>query len=253
MFKSVLIIDNDIRYVDSLQQKLQSKFDFTYEIVTDFEDIQKITKVSEYDLYFIRLNLHTLPLIDKLDDDEKTIIVLTNKWDEDTRSKILALGVTDYIITDNSAHGMTALNIVQRLVNNKQRNILLVDDSVVILNTLSILLDVQNLNYIKCKSAYEAWDYLNDEQSKKIDLIICDYEMPGMSGYDLTKRVRSKYLKEELPILLLSGTQEESMIAKFLKAGVNDYIPKPFINEEFINRLSNTLNTLEMYRALKYQ
>ncbi len=251
MFKKILIIDNDVRYVNSLQKKLSTKFDFTYDVVNEFEQIQNIENASGYDLYFIRLNIHTISLIDRLSDEEKTVIVLTNKWNDTTREKILALGVSDYIITDNSSNGTISLNIVQRLINNEHINILLVDDSSLILNTLAILLDTQKLNYIKCKSAYEAWAYLSDTESKNIDLIISDYEMPGMNGYELAKRVRSKYPKEELPILLLSGTEENSMIAKFLKAGINDYIPKPFINEEFINRVSNTLNMLEMYRALK--
>ncbi len=249
MFKTTLIIDNDTRYVDTLQQKLQTRFELSYTIVTDFDTITNIHDILAYDLYFIRLNIHTVSLIDTLSDEEKTVIVLTNKYDDKTRNKILSLGVSDYIITDNNSHGAIALNIVQRLANNENITVLLVDDSIVILSSLSILLDTQNLNYVACKSAYEAWEYLNNPESKKIDLIISDYEMPQMNGYELTKRVRSKYTKEELPILLLSGTQENSMIAKFLKAGVNDYIAKPFITEEFINRVSNTLTMLEIYKT----
>ena len=128
---------------------------------------------------------------------------------------------------------------------------MIVDDSSLILNTLSILLDTQNINYVRCKNGVEAWEYINNSDSKGIDLVISDYEMPKMDGYELAKRIRSKYPKEDLPLLILSGTEENAMISKFLKAGVNDYIPKPFINEEFINRVSNTLTMLEMHRALK--
>ena len=250
MLKNALIIDNDIRYLNDLKKKITKNLDLTYKTHSNFNSIYEIEDINEYDLYFIRLNSITTPLIDKLSDDDKIIIVLTNKYDDKTRSLILSLGVSDYIITDNNSHGNIALNIVNRLINNSKLTVMLVDDSSLILNTLCIMLDTQNLNYVRCKNGQEAWDYLNNPNSKTIDLVISDYEMPKMSGYELTKRIRTKYPKEILPILILSGTEENSMIAKFLKVGVNDYIPKPFINEEFINRVANTLTTLELHRKL---
>ncbi len=250
MLKNTLIIDNDIRYVNNLKNKIEKNLNLTYKIHNDFNSIDTIEDIDAYDLYFIRLNTLTIPLIDKLSDEDKIIIVLTNKYDDKTRSIILSLGVSDYIITDNNSHGNIALNIVNRLINNSKLTVMLVDDSSLILNTLSIMLDTQNLNYIRCKNGQEAWEYLNKPDNKTIDLVISDYEMPNMNGYELTKRIRTKYSKEILPILILSGTEENSMIAKFLKAGVNDYIPKPFINEEFVNRVANTLTTLELNRKL---
>ena len=251
MMQNILIIDNDIRYVNILKHKLKDHLDLQCKSVNNFNALDKIEELEKFDLYFIRLHPSTIPLMDRLSDDDKLIIALTNKYDDKTRERILSLGVSDYIITDNNSHGDIAIYLVQRLMNNAQLTVLLVDDSSLILNTLSILLDTQNLNYVRSKNGQEAWDYLNNPESKTIDLVISDYEMPHMDGYELTKRIRSKYDKNTLPVLILSGTEENSMIAKFLKVGVNDYIPKPFINEEFINRVSNTLSTFEMFKKLK--
>ena len=248
MFKNTLIIDNDIRYVDILKHKLTSNLNLNCTIINDLNSIDNKEDTSAYDVFFIRYSAKTKSLIDKLSDDDEKVIILTNKYDENTRNEILSLGVSDYIITDNNSKGDIALSIIKRLFNNGNLTVMIVDDSSLILNTLSILLDTQNLNYVRCKNGQEAWSHLSNPESKSIDLVISDYEMPNMDGYELTKRIRSKYKKDELPILMLSGTEESSMIAKFLKAGVNDYIPKPFINEEFINRVSNTLTLLELLR-----
>ena len=252
MLKKVFIIDNDIRYSNSLKNKIDNTDLYTEcKVVKEFNDIDSIEDISSYDVYFIRLDKKTIKIIDELSDEDKKVVILTNKYDEKTREQISSFGVSDYIITDNNAQGNTALNILNRLSNNADLTVLLVDDSSLILNTLVIMLETQNINYVKCKNGKEAWDYLSDLDSKKIDLIISDYEMPLMDGYELTRRVRSKYSKEELPLLILSGTEDNSMIAKFLKAGANDYIPKPFIPEEFFNRISNTLSSLEMHRKIK--
>jgi len=114
-----------------------------------------------------------------------------------------------------------------------------------------MLLDSQNINHIQCHDGAEAWKYLQDPTSKKIDLVVSDYEMPQMNGYDLVKKIRSKYSFDELPVLILSGTENTYMICRFLKAGANDYIPKPFINEEFIGRVSNALTVVDMFNEIK--
>ena len=248
MFKKALIIDNDTRHIDTLKQKLITDINLKSDIIDSLNSLSSIDNINTYDIFFIRYHDKTKELIDKLSDDDEKVIILTNKYDDNIREEILAMGVSDYIITDNNSRGDIASNLVKRLFDNSNLRVMIVDDSSLILNTLTILLDTQNLNYVRCKNGQEAWDYISKSESKKVDLVISDYEMPEMNGYELTKRIRSKYNKETLPILMLSGTEENSMIAKFLKAGVNDYIPKPFINEEFINRVSNTLTLLELLR-----
>lgn len=125
------------------------------------------------------------------------------------------------------------------------------DDSKLVLTQISILLDTQNIHYIQCSNGEEAWQHLQNPHSKPVDLVVTDYEMPIMNGYDLVKNIRTKYSFEELPVLVLSGTEDTYIISRFLKVGANDYITKPFINEEFLGRITNALLVVEMFTKIK--
>jgi len=248
MLKKILIIDNDSSYPNTLKSKLETNLDVSCHISAKTLNSKDL---DDYAIYFIRLNNENKNVIDKLIDNDKIVIILTTSDDIDTRKTIQSSGASDYILTHKTSTGDVALTITTRLINNTDLTVMIVDDSSLILHTLAIILETQNLNYIKCKNGKEAWDYINDSSNKKIDLIITDYEMPIMNGYELIKLIRTKFPLEELPILVLSGTEDTAIIARFLKNGANDYIPKPFINEEFIARISNALNILDMFKKIK--
>lgn len=251
MFNKILIIDNDEVYTGKLKNKLETNLNVLCKIIKNVNE--NVDNIEQYDLYFIRINTQNKKIIDTLTDKEQFVILLTDKEkdDEKTRKLINSSGASDYIITNSASKGDVALRIANRIINNAKLTIMIVDDSPVILSTLSMILESQNLNYIKCSNGQEAWNYINNPITTNIDLIITDYEMPVMNGYEFTKLVRTKFPMEELPILILSGTQNTIMIARFLKVGANDYIPKPFINEEFIARISNSLNILDMFKKIR--
>ena len=249
MLKNILIIDDSFSYPSLLKNKLETNLNVNCQLINDAD--VTLNKIGNYAIYFIRLNDKNKNLIDKLIDDEKIVVLLTDYDDVETRKEIQISGASDYILTHKTSTGDVALTIARRLINNIKLTVMIVDDSPLILSTLAIILETQNLNYIKCKNGQEAWEYINNPDTTTIDLIITDYEMPIMDGYELIKLVRTQFPLEELPILVLSGTEDTSIIAKFLKNGANDYIPKPFINEEFIARISNSLNILEMFKKIR--
>ena len=251
MSNTILVIDDNDIYTTKLKNKLETNLNATCKIIKNSNE--SIDNIEQYDLYFIRINTQNEKIIDTLINKKKFVVLLTDKEkdDDETRKFIKISGASDYIVTNSASKGDVALRIANRIINNAKLTIMIVDDSPVILSTLSIILESQNLNYIKCSNGQEAWDYINNPSTTNIDLIITDYEMPVMNGYKFTKLVRTKYPMEELPILILSGTQDTVMIARFLKVGANDYIPKPFINEEFIARISNSLNILDMFKKIR--
>jgi len=248
MYNKILVIDDNVEYIEKLTNKLETSLNTSCKVLQDCDNFEDI---KEFDLYFVRIHQKNEEIIDTLTDNNKLVVLLTNDDNDYTKNIIQNSGASDYIITSVASKGDVALRIANRLINNSKVTVMIVDDSPSILFKLSIILETQNLNYVKCSNAQEAWDYLNNPVATSIDIIITDYEMPVMDGYEFTKLVRTKFPMEELPILVLSGTQDTLMIAKFLKIGANDYIPKPYINEEFIARLSNTLNILEMFKKIR--
>ena len=73
----------------------------------------------------------------------------------------------------------------------------------------------------------------------KFDLIVLDVMMPGQSGFDLTKEIKSKI---NLPIVLLTAKGEVESRVKGLELGADDYLGKPFEPKELLLRIQNILN-----------
>ena len=249
MFKKILIVDNDIRFNRNLQNNIASNLQVSPSSVTDFDET--IEDLLSYDFYIIRLHEKTDALIQTLSDKNKFIVLITRHDNQDTRDKILSYNVSDYVVTNSDFSSDFICKTVKRIASNSKKTILVVDDSKLILTHTSMLLHSQNINFILCLDGKEAWEYLNDTNAKKIDLVITDYEMPHMNGYDLVKNIRNKYSFEELPVLVVSGSQNTYMISRFLKVGANDYITKPFMNEEFIGRINNSLLISGMFKKIK--
>jgi len=102
--------------------------------------------------------------------------------------------------------------------------ILIVDDDPVNLNVLAGILSTELYSVTKALSGHEALELLSEGDW---DLLIADVMMPGMSGYELTEKVRERRSVSELPVLLLTARgQQADMYTGFL-VGANDYVTKP--------------------------
>jgi diguanylate cyclase (GGDEF)-like protein len=78
-------------------------------------------------------------------------------------------------------------------------------------------------------------------------VILVDYMMPKMDGLQFTMELRKSYKKDEVAIIALSGTSEKEIVASFLKYGANDFLYKDFTNEEFIARVNNNIEVIELF------
>lgn len=65
-------------------------------------------------------------------------------------------------------------------------------------------------------------------QDDDFDLIILDHMMPGLSGMEVLTAVRARLDADHLPIMVVSGEDEEGTIEDFLAAGANDFMTKPY-------------------------
>lgn len=120
--------------------------------------------------------------------------------------------------------GIADNELVPPLLSEQPMNILAVDDDPVNLSVLAGILSTEPYTLTTASSATEALELLD---TKPWDLLVVDVMMPGISGYELTRKIRARYSLSELPILLLTArSQREDIYAGFL-AGANDYVTKP--------------------------
>jgi diguanylate cyclase (GGDEF)-like protein len=88
-------------------------------------------------------------------------------------------------------------------------------------------------------------------ENPEIRLVLTDFNMPVMDGVELIKRARPKFPKEKLAIIGLSAYGNNILSAQFIKNGANDFINKPFLEEEFFCRITQNLEIIEYIDALE--
>ncbi|WP_242836588.1 ATP-binding protein [Clostridium sp. BNL1100] len=113
------------------------------------------------------------------------------------------------------------------------KKLLLVDDEPTNIRVLSLMLDEEFELFI----AYQGEEALKLLQKHRIDLMIVDMMMPGMSGIELTQRIRKTHSVIKLPIIIATVRDSEKDIELAYQAGANDYITKPFTAQEIQSRV----------------
>jgi CheY-like chemotaxis protein len=123
--------------------------------------------------------------------------------------------------------------------------ILCVDDEKVVLNSLMGQLNMTFGNaysYEAVSGPEEAWEYLTEleDDGKKVDLIICDWLMPGVRGDEFLIQVKKKYPNTRL--IMLSGQADpESVERARQEAKLNAFVSKPWEKEELMGKVHTLL------------
>jgi len=120
--------------------------------------------------------------------------------------------------------------------------LLVVDDSStmrrIIKNTLS------RLGYedvLEGEDGVQGWNALNENPD--MGMLITDWNMPEMNGLELVKKVRADARFTDLPIIMVTTEGGKAEVITALKAGVNNYIVKPFTPQVLKEKLAAVLGT----------
>lgn len=151
----------------------------------------------------------------------------------------------DYVLKNGSYAISYTISIVKRFILNAKIEVLIIDDSKTFAAKMEALCKKYNLNTTVNYSAIDALETI--KQRPDIKLILVDYMMPKMDGLQFTMELRKNYQKDEVAIIALSGTSEKEIVASFLKYGANDFLYKDFTNEEFIARVNNNIEVIELF------
>ena len=116
--------------------------------------------------------------------------------------------------------------------------VLVIEDDPDIRELLKFTLERSGLQVLEAESAEHALSILDGPQPS---LAIIDWMLPGMSGVDLTRRLRQDPLTAEMPMIMLTARGEEGDKLKSFDSGVDDYVTKPFSPKELIARVKALL------------
>jgi two-component system chemotaxis response regulator CheY len=92
--------------------------------------------------------------------------------------------------------------------------------------------------FVEAVDGQTAWAKLNEMSD--IGLVISDWNMPNCTGLDLLKRVRADSRYKNLPFMLVTAESEREQVAEALKAGVDNYVIKPFTADSLRQKMGET-------------
>jgi len=129
------------------------------------------------------------------------------------------------------------------------RRILLVDDQPENLRLLEGVLGPYGYSVRATSSGEEA---LRLSQAEPPDLILLDIVMPGMSGYDVCRRMRESDATRFVPIVMLTANPDQDKIAA-IDAGADDFVLEPFDKQELLARIRSLLRIKSYHDTIEHQ
>jgi DNA-binding response OmpR family regulator len=123
-------------------------------------------------------------------------------------------------------------------VDTPGKKILVVDDVPQNVKLLRLILDNEGYKVIEASSGAQALERMKQE---KPAAMILDVRMPGMSGYDVCRAVRSDPEFSTLPVIMVTALSLTEERVKGIEAGATDFITKPFNKKELLARLKSSL------------
>lgn len=250
----VLLAEDSNVFTSMIGGRMKELFGIEVEICRNFEELQLAYDRSSDPITLAISNIN-LPgaengeALEYLIDLSIPTIVFTSTFHEGTRDQLLSKEIVDYIIKDNVFAVDLLAESIARFLTNHRHHVLIVDDSPTARALLSSRLKRYNFRVDVADSGAKALEIL--KKNPDIGLIVTDYNMPDIDGFELTRRIRSVRGSHELRIIGVSSSSDRLLSARFLKAGGNDFMLRPFIDEEFYCRVNQNLDTLVQIRTMR--
>ena len=127
-----------------------------------------------------------------------------------------------------------------RIITQK---ILIVDDEEPIRRIVGLFLLKEGFNVFTACNGEEALKKMSEVSP---DLVVLDFIMPGINGLEVRQKIRKNPLYKSLPILMLTGYEEELSELKGFNSNIDGYMKKPFDSRELISKVKIYLKYQEM-------
>ena len=195
------------------------------------------------------------------------LIVISGDADQRLLKEGFAAGVTDYF---DKSRGYPAFGKFIKAFSQRNKGlvgkVLYVEDSVTAATVIKRMMESHGLKVTHATSAEEALELLTRvidaeeadgvEPGDAYDVLITDFQLrQGMSGGDLLHAIRARYRysRQELPVLMITGSEDIRTQVEAFHAGANDFVHKPLVEEILMARIHSLLLIKQQYDALEQQ
>lgn len=124
--------------------------------------------------------------------------------------------------------------------------VLIAEDSRTQAAQLQAILEEAGLEVVTAADGREALDVLG---RTSVDVVVSDIVMPGMSGYELCRRIKTSSAHKSLPVMLLSSLNEPMDIIRGLECGADNFLTKPYRPDQLVERVRTILENRSLRRA----
>ena len=118
------------------------------------------------------------------------------------------------------------------------KSLMIVDDSATMRKIIIRTMRMSGLDFEKTIEAGNGAEALEKLKASAVDIVLCDINMPEMSGMELVKKVREMAACADTKIIMVSTESSQEVIDNIIADGANGYITKPFTPEKFQEKLS---------------
>lgn len=125
--------------------------------------------------------------------------------------------------------------------------VLCIDDQQVILDILTRLLKKWDFQVMSAADGETGWRMIQEERP---DIVLTDWLMPGLDGYEICRRIRSSDFPQYIYIILITGKNEKEDLVLGMEAGADDFITKPFDTGELKVRLQAAVRLINLQKEL---
>ncbi len=126
----------------------------------------------------------------------------------------------------------------ERTPKNRVIKILVVDDSRTVVHGLRSVLEQDGYHVME---AYDGMTAIELAKAHKPDLILMDVIMPGLNGFQATRKIRKDPSTHTIPIIIISATEQPTEQFWLTKLGANDFLGKPIIRGDLFNKVESHL------------
>jgi CheY-like chemotaxis protein/class 3 adenylate cyclase len=221
-----------------------------YEVVEAWDGEQALALCAEqrFDLILTDVEMPKLDgweLCRRIKSDPKTshipVVICSSLGEASHLEKGFDLGADEYLVkpvVPEELIGRLQSLLASKMLSQRPERLLVVDDSAAIRHLVSDCLKRQGF---KVTTAVDGQDGFEKAQSEKFHLILTDYDMPRMTGFELVVALRRSEQTRDIPIVMLTARDTKRDQAQMRAAGLNSYLVKPFGTDKCIALVERVL------------
>ena len=262
---NILILDDSKSINKFLTKSFEEKGYNCFSVFT-INDAKEV--LLNNDIHYVMLDIN-LPdgngyeLITLLEKSSVKIFVLTTESDKEFREVSYQKGILDFIVKDKNFFCKVdqITKTIENIEKNRTNTILVIDDSIIIQEQLK---DLLKNRYYKVKVASDLNRAEQIISEMPIDLILLDLVLKEENGMDFLRKNKNEIVNiKKIPVLVVSGHVNPSIIRDSIKEGAADVLTKPYVLEEIVlkvdfwtdykrkeNEVINSAKNLELQKII---